>query len=146
MTLLKAVAFALQVGGNMSQKLQAMHHGVHELREVTQVCQSIIDAGPAGADSDASQHCQRGWHLAKKCSGWANEVQVCCTAAPGHSAVLLQCVVLFCLSSGHTAGTPAITQDAVQAESSSSTLVQQANMFIIFGAGRLVARLFCVGL
>ncbi len=121
------VAFALQVSGNMSQKLQAMHHGVHELREMTQVCQSIIDAGPAGADSDASQHCQRGWHMAKKCSGWANEVQVCCAAAPGHTAVLccaaLRCaalccavlccaVVIFCLSSGHIAEAPAVTQDA----------------------------------
>jgi len=119
---MKAVASALQVSGNMSQKLQAMQCGVHELREMTQVCQSIIDAGPASADSDASQQCQRGWHLAKKCSGWANEVQVCYTAAPGHTAVLccaapghmagLCCAVLCCavvlfhLSSGHTAGMP----------------------------------------
>ncbi|DBB01169.1 TPA: hypothetical protein ACH3X1_001055 [Trebouxia sp. C0004] len=81
-----------QVGGNMSQKLQAMHHGVHELREMTQVCQSIIDAGPAGTDSDASQQCQRGWHLAKKCSGWANEVQVMVACEPSDSvlAALLQ--------------------------------------------------------
>ena len=92
------VAFALQAG-NMSQKLQAMHHGVHELREMTQMCQSIIDAGSAGADADASQQCQRGWHLAKKCSGWANEVQVCCTAACGHSAVpVLCCAVLWSCS------------------------------------------------
>ena len=70
------LACMLQLGGNMSQKLQAMQHGVHELREVDQTCQSIIDAGPAGDDSDASQLSQRGWHLAKKCSGWANEVQV----------------------------------------------------------------------
>lgn len=81
-----------QVGGNMSQKLQGMHHGVHELREMTQMCQSIIDAGPAGADSDASQQCQRGWHLAKKCSGWANEVQVMVACEPSDSvlAALLQ--------------------------------------------------------
>jgi len=130
--ILLQVPFALQVGSNMSQKLQAMQHGVHELREMTQVCQSIIDAGPAGTDSDASQQCQRGWHMAKKCSGWANEVQVCCTAAPGHTAVLccavlccavlccavlccallLESVVLFHLSSGHTAGMLAVTQDA----------------------------------
>lgn len=109
---MKAMAHVLQVGGNMSQKLQAMQHGVHELREMTQVCQSIIDAGQAGAESDASQQCQRGWHLAKKCSGWANEVQVCCTAAPRHCAVLLQCIVLFHVSSGHTAGAPATFQDA----------------------------------
>ena len=94
---MKAVASALQVSGNMSQKLQAMQCGVHELREMTQVCQSIIDAGPASADSDASQQCQRGWHLAKKCSGWANEVQVCYTAAPGHTAVLC------CAALGHMA-------------------------------------------
>ncbi|KAA6428437.1 MAG: hypothetical protein FRX49_01313 [Trebouxia sp. A1-2] len=82
----------MQVGGNMSQKLQAMQHGVHELREMTQVCQSIIDAGQAGAESDASQQCQRGWHLAKKCSGWANEVQVMVACEPSDSvlAALLQ--------------------------------------------------------
>ncbi|KAL0046858.1 hypothetical protein WJX82_000075 [Trebouxia sp. C0006] len=81
-----------QVSGNMSQKLQAMQCGVHELREMTQVCQSIIDAGPASADSDASQQCQRGWHLAKKCSGWANEVQVMVACEPSDSvlAALLQ--------------------------------------------------------
>ena len=60
----------------MSQKLQAMQHGVRQLREVSQLCQSILDAGPAGVDSDGSHHSQRGWHLSKQCSGWANEVQV----------------------------------------------------------------------
>lgn len=61
----------------MAQKLQAMQQGVQQLREVTQICQSVVDAGPAGGDSVASQHSQRGWQLAKKCNGWANEVQAC---------------------------------------------------------------------
>lgn len=67
----------LQAGAPMTQKLQAIQHGLQQLREVDQTCQSILDAGHAGAEAEAHQHSQRGWHLAKKCSGWANEVQVC---------------------------------------------------------------------
>lgn len=63
----------------MSQKLQAMQHGLRQLRETDQACQSIIDSGSASNDTDASQNSQKGWHLAKKCSAWANEVQVSCS-------------------------------------------------------------------
>lgn len=84
----------LQVGGNMAQKLQAMQQGVHQLREVTQICQSVVAAGPAGGDSVASQHSQRGWHLAKKCNGWANEVQAC---SHPHCACKLMLGVACCI-------------------------------------------------
>lgn len=60
----------------MNQKVEAMQRGVQQLREADQLCQSIIDAGPAAASTDASQHTQKGWQLARQCNGWANEVQV----------------------------------------------------------------------
>lgn len=60
----------------MTQKLQAMQQGVHTLRKVEQACQYYLDVGQAVPEQEASQHMQRGWQLAKKCSSWANEVQV----------------------------------------------------------------------
>ena len=64
------------MGGSMGQKVEAMHKGAHQLRELDQICQSIIDAGPAAAGTDCSQHSQKGGQLASQCNGWANEVQV----------------------------------------------------------------------
>ena len=60
----------------MTQKLQAMQQGRHQLRKVDQSCQYYLDVGQAVPEPEASQHMQRGWQLAKKCSSWANEVQV----------------------------------------------------------------------
>ena len=59
----------------MTQKLQAMQQGVQQLRKVDQSCQYYLDVAQV-AEPGASQQMQRGWQLAKKCSSWANEVQV----------------------------------------------------------------------
>lgn len=64
------------VGGSMGQKVEAMKQGAQQLREVDQICQSILDAGPAAAGTDCDQHMQKGGQLASKCNGWANEAQV----------------------------------------------------------------------
>lgn len=60
----------------MAQKLQAMQQGMQQLRKVDQSCQRCLDAGQAYTETEASQHMQQGWRLAKQCSSWANEVQV----------------------------------------------------------------------
>lgn len=60
----------------MGQKVESMKRGAQQLRELDQICQSIIDAGPAAAGTDCSQHMQKGDQLASQCNDWANEVQV----------------------------------------------------------------------
>ena len=65
------------MGGSMGQKVEALQRGAQQLRELDQICQSIIDAGPAAAAGvDCKQHIQKGGQLASQCNGWANEVQV----------------------------------------------------------------------
>ncbi|KAL3141149.1 hypothetical protein ABBQ38_003497 [Trebouxia sp. C0009 RCD-2024] len=83
---------ALQVGAPMAQKLQAMQQGMQQLRKVDQSCQRCLDAGQAYTETEASQHMQQGWRLAKQCSSWANEVQVMVACEPVDSvlAILLQ--------------------------------------------------------
>lgn len=83
----------IQVGSPMTQKLQAMQQGVHQLRQVDQSCQYYLDVGQAVPEPDASQHMQRGWQLAKKCSSWANEVQVSLlpSAIKGKQATVAVC-------------------------------------------------------
>lgn len=60
----------------MAQKLQAMQQGMQQLRKVDQSCQHYLEAGQPYTETEAGQHMQRGWQLAKQCSSWANEVQV----------------------------------------------------------------------
>ena len=77
----------------MAQKLQAMQQGRHQLHKVDQSCQYYLDVGQPVPEPEASQHMQRGWQLAKKCSSWANEVQVSMlpTARNGNGAHVAAC-------------------------------------------------------